>query len=223
LDSKPEIAGEGNKTCNRTGIPAVFTPEQPIRLINMNKKIALLLAGFATTSWSVLAAEPDLSKLPPASKQSGVTYAKDIHPMLEASCLRCHGNDKPKAGLNLGNLAAVLKGGKEGKVVEPGKSEKSLLVIAAAQIDPETAMPPKPKQRGPRGGGPRPGDSSTNAPGGPKPPQGGGPGVEGGHGLQGGPSGSGPGGGRGGFGPPPKPLTAEQVGLLRAWIDQGAK
>ena len=26
-----------------------------------------------------------------------------------------------------------------------------------------------------------------------------------------------------GFGPPPKPLTAEQVGLVRAWIDQGAK
>jgi hypothetical protein len=24
-------------------------------------------------------------------------------------------------------------------------------------------------------------------------------------------------------GPPPKPLTAEQVGLVRAWIDQGAK
>jgi hypothetical protein len=26
-----------------------------------------------------------------------------------------------------------------------------------------------------------------------------------------------------GFGPPAKPLTAEQVGLVRAWIDQGAK
>jgi hypothetical protein len=24
-------------------------------------------------------------------------------------------------------------------------------------------------------------------------------------------------------GPPPKPLTPEQVGLVRAWIDQGAK
>ena len=33
----------------------------------------------------------------------------------------------------------------------------------------------------------------------------------------------GPGGPGGGFGPPPKPLTAEQVGLVRAWIDQGAK
>jgi mono/diheme cytochrome c family protein len=34
--------------------------------------------------------------------------------------------------------------------------------------------------------------------------------------------GGGPGGPPGG-GPPPKPLTPEQVGLIRAWIDQGAK
>jgi hypothetical protein len=55
-------------------------------------------------------------------------------------------------------------------------------------------------------------------------PQGGGPGGPGGPpgGGPGGPGG-GPGGPGGGFGPPPPPLTAEQVGLVRAWIDQGAK
>lgn len=36
--------------------------------------------------------------------------------------------------------------------------------------------------------------------------------------------GGGPGGfGGGNAGPAPKPLTAVQVGLIRAWIDQGAK
>ena len=92
----------------------------------------------------------------------------------------------------------------DGKVIVPGDSKKSLLVIAAAQIDDETAMPPK---RGPGRGGPR-------GPGGPPPGDGGGPGGPGGPGSPGGP---------GGFGPPPKPLTAEQVGMLRAWVDQGAK
>src|SRR5262249_32352574 len=51
---------------------------------------------------------------------------------------------------------------------------------------------------------------------------GGGPGGPGGFpGGAGGPGGFG--GGFGGGGPAPKPLTAAQVGLIRAWIDQGAK
>jgi hypothetical protein len=45
---------------------------------------------------------------------------------------------------------------------------------------------------------------------------------QGGGGFGGGGRGPG-GGGPGGGGPAPKPLTAEQVGLVRAWIDQGAK
>ncbi len=36
-------------------------------------------------------------------------------------------------------------------------------------------------------------------------------------------SGASPAGGPPGAPPPPKPLTAEQVSLVRAWIDQGAK
>jgi hypothetical protein len=88
------------------------------------------------------------------------------------------------------------------------------IVIAAAQIDGATAMPPK---RGPgRGGLGGSGGSGGFGGGGP------------GQGVPGGPPPGGTGGtrlgaGPGGFGPPPKPLTIEQVGLLRAWIDQGAK
>jgi hypothetical protein len=112
----------------------------------------------------------------------------------------------------LNSLEGALKGGDDGKVIVLGESKKSLLVIAAAQIDEETAMPPK---RGPGRGGP-------GGFGG-RPPGGGGPGGPNERGPGGGPGGPGRPGGPGGFGPPPKPLTAEQVGLLRAWIDQGAK
>src|SRR5437660_10760178 len=128
--------------------------------------------------------------------------------MFESSCFRCHGEEKQKGELRLDSLQAVLKGGEDGKVIIPGASKKSLLVIAAARIDDETAMPPKPKPGGP--GGNRPG-----GPGGR-----GGPGSPGGAGGGRGPGGP---GGPGGFGPPPKPLTPEQVGLIRAWVDQGAK
>ena len=152
----------------------------------------------------------DLSKLPAPASKPGITYATDIHPMLEASCLRCHGQERPKAGLRLDSLEAALKGSREGKVIIPGDSKQSLLVVAASRIDEETAMPPK---RKPGRGGPGGPGGAGHPPAGP----------DGGNPQSPRPAGQGGPGGPGGFGPPPKPLTAEQVGVLRAWIDQGAK
>lgn len=152
----------------------------------------------------------DLNKLPPASEKKGLTYAKDIRPMFEASCIRCHGEEQQKGGLRLDTREALLNGGKHGKAILSGKSKESHLVIAAAQIDDETAMPPK-RRPGGRGGTAQAGGPGGGQPGG-APPQsnpGGAP--------------KGPGGPRGPGGPPAKPLTAEQVGIIRAWIDQGAK
>jgi len=154
---------------------------------------ALALPGFAAV---------DTSKLPPPSKQTGVTYEKDIHPIFDASCVRCHGQDRQKGELRLDSLSAALQGGKHGKAIVPGKSAESPLVHAVARLEPKKAMPPQPRQgRGP-----------------------GGPGGQPGQGGQGGGGQARPGGqGAAPAGPPPKPLTAEQVGLIRAWIDQGAK
>jgi Planctomycete cytochrome C len=166
--------------------------------------LGLLLAGLSATAqtppenhWDI--SKVDVSKLPPASDQKGVTFDKDILPLFKASCIRCHGEQKPRGGLRLDSLAAVLKGGRDGKMVVPDDSKKSLLVAAAAGINDSIAMPPKRRPRGGTGG-PPPGGTGSNT--------------------------NGPGGGPGGpgrSGPPAKPLTAEEVGLVRAWIDQGAK
>jgi hypothetical protein len=157
----------------------------------MKKLSILLAAGLMSAGVSARASQIDVSKLPPPAKEQGLTYQKDIRPILEASCVRCHGQERPKAGLRLDSLEGVLKGSKEGKIVNPGSSEKSQIVLASSQLDPKTAMPPKPRAEKPRDNQGNP-SGATNAPG---------------HNM----------------GPPPKPLTPEQVGLLRAWIDQGAK
>src|SRR5262252_5347839 len=95
--------------------------------------LILALAGGALPAL----ADVDLSKLPAPSDKKGLTYAKDIKPILEASCFRCHGPDRQKGGLRLDSLEAVLKGGEDGKVVEPKKSKDSLLVVAVSGLDPE--------------------------------------------------------------------------------------
>jgi hypothetical protein len=191
-----------------------------------DRSLLFLIVGLAATAAGPAQAAPDLSKLPPAAKQKGVTYAKDIRPILEASCFRCHGSERQKGGLRLDSLESALKGGEDGQVITPNQSAKSPLVIAVSRLDEEKAMPPtfKPGGRGPGGpGGNRPPGGGPGGPGGNR-PAGGGPGGGNPPGRpEGGPPGGGGGGGRGGFGPPPKPLTSEQVGLIRAWIDQGAK
>ena len=184
----------------------------------MNKIYILILSGCAVWTFSAAAADIDWSKLPPASTKTGLTFTNDIQPLFKASCVGCHSGNRPRAQLRLDTLEGVTKGTEKGPILTAGDGTNSLLVKAVSQLDSETAMPPKPRAR--RGGpGGAPGMMSPNGVAGP----------DGGQapnfgGAPGGPQGTNAAGMRGrGFGPQSKPLTAEQVGLVRAWIDQGAK
>jgi len=128
----------------------------------------ITVAALAVALGMTLAATAQDGKMPPASDKTGVTFATDIKPIFEASCLKCHdGTKKPKAGLALDTLEGTLKGSRDGKVVTPGDSANSDLVKSVAHIgDPDGFMP---KGKG------------------------------------------------------AKPLTSDQIALIRAWIDQGAK
>ena len=113
------------------------------------------IAVASAVALSVLAASAraddklDASKLPPASSQKDVTYAKDIKAILDKSCVKCHGGEKPKGKLRLETLEGVLKGGKDGKAVVPGKSGESPLVFAVAHVGDEDDFMPPPNLEGP--------------------------------------------------------------------------
>jgi hypothetical protein len=115
------------------------------------------------TEWQMEAAEIHGAKLPPPSDIT-VDFDRDIRPILEKSCLRCHGAERPRSRFRLDDRAAALKGGKEGIDIISGNSGKSPLIRYVAGADDDIQMPP-------------------------------------------------PGKGK---------LTDQQIGLLRAWIDQGA-
>jgi hypothetical protein len=107
----------------------------------------------------------DESQLPPPATNK-IDFAREIKPILDTSCIRCHGPVKPRSGFRLDSQAAALKGGDNGVDIVPGNSAKSLLVYFTAHLVEDMEMPPT---------------------------------------------------GKG------EPLTPSQIGLLRAWIDQGAQ
>lgn len=105
----------------------------------------------------------DLSKLPPPAAHK-IDFGKEIQPILENACLKCHGNDKPKGRFMLDTREHALKGGNGGPAIISGSSADSPLIHFVARLVEDSEMPPD---------------------------------------------------GKG------EPLTPEQIGLLRAWIDQG--
>jgi hypothetical protein len=93
----------------------------------------------------------------------GVSYTRDIKPILESRCYSCHGPGRHKAGLRLDSAVSIRKGSDNGPVVMAGDSGHSLLIAAVSGADEAPRMPPT-------------GDS----------------------------------------------LTAQQIALLKAWVDAGA-
>jgi mono/diheme cytochrome c family protein len=85
------------------------------------------------------------AELPPPAQRE-INFARDIQPIFERSCLRCHGPEKPKSGFRLDNREGALAGGDNGKAIIPGDSTNSALirVVAGTHEDVER-MPPKDK------------------------------------------------------------------------------
>jgi ankyrin repeat protein len=104
--------------------------------------LSLVLTVGVSLLPAVSAAEPEDTKLPTATGRQ-VHFVRDIKPVLERSCLKCHGPEKPKSGYRVDNRQRIIKGGESDEAaIVPGKSEKSLLVHYVAGLVEDMAMPP---------------------------------------------------------------------------------
>ena len=64
-----------------------------------------------------------------APAASAVSFANDVMPIFEKSCIKCHGgSDGEKGDLNLRTYEKVMKGSESGAVVVPGDPAGSMLV-----------------------------------------------------------------------------------------------
>ena len=96
----------------------------------MNSTLAVL-AGIGLFALPTVAADkkPDVSKLPAPATKAGLTFDKDIQPMLKDACLKCHGAEKPKAKYRVDSRESFIKGGdSDEKAVVVGKSADSPVV-----------------------------------------------------------------------------------------------
>jgi hypothetical protein len=128
----------------------------------MKSPVAIIVLGCAL-SFSGTAKLPreQLQKLPPPASHQ-VDFSREIKPILEASCLKCHGRGRSKGDFRIDTRETLLKGGESGPAVVLGQSLESSLIEMVSGLDPDSVMPKKGSR-----------------------------------------------------------LTPEQVGVLRAWIDQG--
>src|SRR5436190_17380191 len=123
--------------------------------------IALTACALPLVVWGELSPEQRAQLPPPANRP--VDFVKDIQPLFEAACIKCHAKGKEKGGFSLETRELFLKGGETDKGAIIGDSAHSYIVELVASHDATTVMPKKGTK-----------------------------------------------------------WTPDQIGLLRAWIDQGA-
>src|SRR5690242_7299462 len=97
------------------------------RLCFIEMRALIPLSILALAGVTIRGADVDISKLPPAATTQ-VDFDRDIKPIFEAACFRCHGPERPKSGFRLDTREGALKGGENGVDIIPGKSAESPLI-----------------------------------------------------------------------------------------------
>ena len=105
---------------------------------------ALLAEGTSTPAAPTTPATTAPAPAAPKTEREKI-YAEKIAPIMEKSCVSCHGAKRAKGHFRADTLAGLVKGGEdEGAGITWGKSkESSVYQLAAAARSDKMAMPPR--------------------------------------------------------------------------------
>lgn len=105
----------------------------------------LSMAAFLATP--VFAADEESKPIEPMKVDLGrpVSFEKDIRDILDLNCVACHNLAEAESRLNVEEVDTLLKGGKRGASIVPGKPDESLLYLVAARKK-APHMPPLPNK-----------------------------------------------------------------------------
>lgn len=102
-------------------------------------------SNYLTAGWSAAPDSIDVPRKMIPDIQEANVYADIIQPILQTRCYSCHGEKKQKGNLRLDAPQWILKGGKNGAVINaPGEESKLVKRLLLPRED-EDHMPPKQK------------------------------------------------------------------------------
>ncbi len=112
------------------------------------RRVLLSLFGAAGLTAAVAAQQPVTGTAAPECRGAGVPcgsapdFARDVVPILESNCLRCHNSAKVEGGLLLESHEDLMRGGDSGSPLVAGRPDESPLIL---QIEgrAKPKMPPK--------------------------------------------------------------------------------
>ena len=113
----------------------------------VSSTLIAVAALFACLQGPVSAAE-DAAEDAAAATAATAFFEKEIGPLFEQRCFKCHSHEsgKAKGGLVLDSRKGWEQGGESGAAIVPGKPEESLLIQAVRYHDEDLQMPPKNKK-----------------------------------------------------------------------------
>ncbi|MDB5302642.1 MAG: Protein of unknown function (DUF1553)/Protein of unknown function (DUF1549)/Planctomycete, partial [Phycisphaerales bacterium] len=106
---------------------------------------ALLLVGILAALSALLTTRPAHAE-PEAAATSAdrVDFVRDIQPILQAGCYKCHDAAKHKGGMRLDSKATAFIGGDSGEPsLVPHDPDHSKLITLVRGDDPNSVLPPK--------------------------------------------------------------------------------
>jgi|UniRef100_UPI003782F345 hypothetical protein len=99
----------------------------------MRRFLRIFLGGLLTGSLAEGDAWAD------EKREAAPDFQKDVLPIIEGKCLRCHGAKRRGGKLDMRTLEAMLTGGDTGPAIKQGNANKSLLI----ELIHHKEMPPR--------------------------------------------------------------------------------
>ena len=87
--------------------------------------------------------DPEPVAIVKLDRKDAIAYEKEIEPIFRNNCFVCHSGTEKQGKLDMSTYEALVKGGKRGSPIVPGKSKDSLLVKVCGRTDKPYMPPPK--------------------------------------------------------------------------------